>query len=367
MLTFISICVCSFVSLQAYTLISNEGDIAYWPKNSVSYRFNTTSSGYFSGGHDASGTPTDEFAPIRQAFATWTQVGGINLSITERSASSASASAGDDDNTVIWVRSGWRSLSFRPPSNALAVTLLSFDGGSGEITDADIYFNAESFKWAVVDAGSENSYVDIANIATHEIGHFLGLDHSSEDLFEEDPDLLNATMYFASTSGETSRRDLSDDDKLAIQTLYGNTSRGSTTISSIELISAESGTIEYRIRGSGFNSYTNFIISKTSGSEYDAVSRYRSVISESEAVAKFDTLGMSSGKASLLAFNDPRDISSFSVSIDARGLEATEASGGGGGGCSLQIGDSPSSPATWIVLFFSLFFVLSLRLAYQRK
>jgi hypothetical protein len=339
---------------SAFTLLSNKGKPAYWPNNTAHYRFNTSTSGYFNGGVDASGTSASDFSAIRKSFQTWMNLPGINLTIIEDPSTSTSASSSDGSNTVQWVKTGWRNLSFRPPSNALAVTLLSFDSGSGALTDADIYFNSDTFPWAVVDSNSENGYVDVQNIATHEIGHFLGLDHSSEDFLESDSSLADATMYYASMPGETSRRDLHADDMHAILSLYGSADRGTVTLSTVELVSSQSGRLQYRIRGSGFSEYTSFVLTKNSSAELDVVARYRSILSTTEALAEFDVLGMSGGDAAIVGFNDPRHLSSISVSLTSATLGATQ-SGGGGGGCSLTTSNQVPPLSGILSLLFSLF------------
>jgi hypothetical protein len=325
-----------FSSAEAFTLISNKGRPAFWVNHKASYRFNTATSGYFVGGVDASGTSSDEFEPLRKSFNTWTSMAGLDIKVTETTATSSPANSDDHLNTLQWVKAGWRDLSFKPPSNALAVTLLSFDSDTGAIVDADIYFNADSFKWAVVDAATEHDYVDVQNVATHEIGHFLGLDHSSENLFEEDLELKDATMFFASTMAETAHRDLHNDDIKAIQALYGTGHRATPTITSAEVLSSVSGTVKYVIKGSGFNEYTSFVMSKKSASEADVPARYRTINSADEATAEFDLLGMSGGNARMIAFNDPEHLTEFSLNISSVALGATE-TGGGGGGCALQI------------------------------
>ncbi|MDB5038985.1 MAG: hypothetical protein JWQ35_2513 [Bacteriovoracaceae bacterium] len=346
---------------EGYTIISNRGKPAHWPTNTTSYHFNTTPSGYFTGGVDASGTVTDEFQPIRRAFATWMNLPGMTMSVTEDASSNQAAVSGDHSNTLSWVPKGWRNLSFKPPSNALAVTLLSFDNDTGAITDADIYFNAESFKWAVVDSTTENDHVDVQNIATHEIGHFFGLDHSSESIYESQPVLADATMYYASSTGETTRRDLHQDDISAVTSLYGASSRGIPKISSVEITSNSAGSLQYHISGSGFNEYTSFVLTKNSSSQLDAVARYRTINSGTDATAEFDVAGMSNGSADLVAFNDPTNLARFSVNLDSASLNATSANGGGGGGgCTLQSKEN-FSPLIFIFLFLISISLLSLR------
>jgi hypothetical protein len=62
--------------------------------------------------------------------------------------------------------------------------------------------------------------VDIENTVTHEVGHVLGLDHSSNDPFEENEKIRTATMYYATNPGITDGRSLESDDILGLQHLY---------------------------------------------------------------------------------------------------------------------------------------------------
>jgi len=54
--------------------------------------------------------------------------------------------------------------------------------------------------------------IDLESVAVHEIGHLLGLDHSSDS---------NAVMYSKIPPG-TVKRDLAQDDIDGIHALYGN-------------------------------------------------------------------------------------------------------------------------------------------------
>ncbi len=79
--------------------------------------------------------------------------------------------------------------------------------GPGEIWDADIELNAYEFMFSV-DGVSPGE--DLDSVLTHEVGHWLGLDHSRDS---------SATM-FAKYGGGTGLRTLADDDEAAICAIY---------------------------------------------------------------------------------------------------------------------------------------------------
>jgi predicted Zn-dependent protease len=109
-----------------------------------------------------------------------------------------------NENLVVWVRSNWKH-----PQQVVALTSLTYDFYSGEIVDADIELNDEVFLFSTEPNLKE---MDLRNTFVHELGHFLGLDHSTEK---------SATMYFTAPQGETKKRTLSQDDLDGYCALYG--------------------------------------------------------------------------------------------------------------------------------------------------
>lgn len=90
-----------------------------------------------------------------------------------------------------------------------ALTILTYNRQTGAIADADILLDAADFDFCVKDCPADSN--NLCNTLTHEAGHFLGLDHSS------DPD---ATMYATAPTGETRKCTLHDDDRMGICTAY---------------------------------------------------------------------------------------------------------------------------------------------------
>ena len=80
------------------------------------------------------------------------------------------------------------------------------------IVEFDILFDTD-FTWG--DAVSNPAVMDLQNIATHELGHGVGL----ADLY--DTVCIEETMHGYSNYGETKKRDLNAGDKIGIQNLYG--------------------------------------------------------------------------------------------------------------------------------------------------
>lgn len=83
-----------------------------------------------------------------------------------------------------------------------------------EIIEFDIIFDCEDFQWGIV-TETNTEVMDIQNIATHELGHALGL----ADLYADE--WTEQTMYGYATEGETKKRTLDFGDITGITALYG--------------------------------------------------------------------------------------------------------------------------------------------------
>ena len=83
--------------------------------------------------------------------------------------------------------------------------------GKGEVIEFDIMFDTD-YTWG--DAELDSTVMDLQNIATHELGHGVGLaDLYNEEAFEE-------TMYGYSNEGEIKKRDLYIGDITGVAKLY---------------------------------------------------------------------------------------------------------------------------------------------------
>lgn len=112
--------------------------------------------------------------------------------------------AGDRVNTFLWISGAWPA-ELGPPNSVIGVTTPVWTSG-GYVIDADIQFNNVGFTWST---DGRARTVDTQSIATHEEGHFLGLDHSAQS---------SAVMY-ASYSGGI-KRNLTTDDQAGVCALY---------------------------------------------------------------------------------------------------------------------------------------------------
>ena len=107
-----------------------------------------------------------------------------------------------------------------PPSQR---QILEFD----LVFDADLIFvdnlgNTHDFSWGNAGTTDENNLgntqiMDLQNIATHELGHALGL----ADLYDATSPVPEQTMYGYASAGETKKRSLEAGDKAGITVLYG--------------------------------------------------------------------------------------------------------------------------------------------------
>ena len=92
---------------------------------------------------------------------------------------------------------------------AIAITTVTFESNEGRLLDADVELNDANFAFTACDAC--DIHFDLENTLTHELGHVLGLDHSTDG---------EATMFPSAPEADTSKRSLGDDDIAAICTVY---------------------------------------------------------------------------------------------------------------------------------------------------
>jgi len=125
------------------------------------------------------------------------------------------------DSTANWdseTPDGRNEFSFAnyPESGVIGVTIAwgYFSGPpqTREIIEFDVLFDTD-FIWGNATINPE--VMDLQNIATHEIGHGVGLD----DMYESDCN--EATMYGYSDYGEIKKRSLEQPDITGLQALYG--------------------------------------------------------------------------------------------------------------------------------------------------
>lgn len=99
-----------------------------------------------------------------------------------------------------------------PESNVIAVTSVWYTRVGKRIVEFDMLFNTK-FVWG--DASLDPLAMDLQNIATHELGHSVGL----ADIYSSACSAV--TMYGYSSNGETQKSTLEQPDVTGLQKMYG--------------------------------------------------------------------------------------------------------------------------------------------------
>jgi len=99
-----------------------------------------------------------------------------------------------------------------PQEGVIAVTTVWYNPATKAIVEFDTMFDTD---WVWGDATVSSTVMDLQNIATHELGHGVGLGDVYDSACSE------VTMYGYSDYGETKKRTLEVPDITGLQTLYG--------------------------------------------------------------------------------------------------------------------------------------------------
>lgn len=162
--------------------------------------------------------PSDRSA-VLLGFRAWEDLPASSASFVEDSAADATRTdfQAQDIHLIMWDEDGSSGL-FAPGAGIIALTPLLASTSDGTILDADIVFNGALQFSTDQTAGT----FDIQSVATHEVGHMLGFDHTGGPL---------VTMFAAIQAGQLTARSLSRDDEAAAVHVYpaGATGRGRIT------------------------------------------------------------------------------------------------------------------------------------------
>jgi len=193
-----------------------EGFPLFWAKSQLTYTFNQRS---------FPGLSEDALRSIIGAsFQTWESVTcedgqsvGLNI---EALAGTTSLQEGPKEsepnqNVIAHLTAReWQARDYDP--QAYAITAVWFNPKDGEIMGADMLFNGRMDNFGICsnegcDKDGAQPRTDLRNVATHEIGHFLGLSHSDVD---------GSTMYCGAAPTEVSKRSLTLDDVAGLCDIY---------------------------------------------------------------------------------------------------------------------------------------------------
>jgi len=213
-------------SSHAYNVKQTQsGAGVHWNRSSVVFQIDPTLSG-LPGAEDR----------FTQAISRWSDVSGVPEIHSLGSANTPQREPGADGvNTVFY-----KNTAYEPAGRALAITILTYDGNTGEIVDADIVINGK-YKFAVLpdspstlhttntdgivhdeEEASPDKIYDIHHVLAHETGHSLGLNDEEED--------ASVLMYRYSAPNDASIREPQEDDRTGVASIYAGVGGSSAEV-----------------------------------------------------------------------------------------------------------------------------------------
>ena len=182
-------------------------------------KWNQTRVRWFATDRGVAGVTAGQFqTAVAAGFATWEAV--PTASVAFQFVGFTSAVPFDDDGISTFGFDAEPDLD-----RVLGATSFVVDTLTGEIVESDVFFNS-IFTWSTAAAG-DTSRFDLQSVATHEIGHFVGLGHSAIGETEIRPDggrrvIASGAVMFPISLGRgiTADRTLQPDDIAGVSDLY---------------------------------------------------------------------------------------------------------------------------------------------------
>lgn len=150
---------------------------------------------------------------LKASFNVWQNIASADVEFNYRGLTSVTeVSTGSDDgiNLVIFdTQTSNFIISDAVGPSVVGITVNKYSSSSGHIVDSDIIFNDREYTFTTTQPTDiSQKRINLQDVATHEIGHLLGLDHTW---------LEHATMFPYTREGQSS---VSEDDKAGISSLY---------------------------------------------------------------------------------------------------------------------------------------------------
>lgn len=340
---------CLAPSAWAFRVVTHASQLVRWPQSNVTYSIQRNALNYVDTSAFADDAPEAVIqTAIHASFRSWQNV-GADMQFHFAGMSEVEDTGSDGENTLTWIGNNWNRRSYGA-SRVIAVTMSTYKTGSGHIVDSDIHFNATNYCWQVRDSNLPNSMpcMDVQNIATHEIGHFIGLDHSSEDIYEPRPELSEAAMFFASYAGDITRRLLNLDDQRAILSHYPYQKPAAPEVMQIDPPLANNNESRFLLRISGTDFLdTSMVRLYHPQARMDLIGVIEELNNDSLLVA-FNLNGMPPGDLQVLVNNSYNSMakSSTMLHLDGDEVEYSALSEPSAGGCGVFYVIPPEGEST---------------------
>jgi hypothetical protein len=202
-----------------HTTVGAYSTYAHWASGPVTFYVNPV---------NADVSQTAAIAALQTGMDVWNTQSGTPFRYQYGGTANDTATAYDNRNVILFRNTTASSAS-------TIATTYSWWNSSNELLDADIIFwdGGFTFFTGTSGCGVVPNAAYIEDIAAHELGHALGLNHST---------VADATMYPSYSYCSQALRTLSADDIAAAQSLYGSGSTPANTAPSVTISSPASGT-----------------------------------------------------------------------------------------------------------------------------